>query len=150
MQFRSQNKNELSKGTVFTRKDDVRYPVQLFNITFQREFRVVESHPDLFRVKCLDSSCPWQLRAIRKSTHKKWEITIYWPIHSFLGDRNEVERINVTAKFIARQIMLHVAQSPNFEVKIFHSYFFDKYNVDIPYLKAWHGRKEVIEALYNN
>ena len=46
--------------------------------------------------------------------------------------------------------MLHVAQSPNFEVKFVRSHFFDKFNVDVPYPKAWRERNELIEAVYGN
>ena len=46
--------------------------------------------------------------------------------------------------------MLHVAQSPNFEVKFVRSYLFDKFNVNFPYLKAWRRRNEAIEAVYGN
>ena len=46
--------------------------------------------------------------------------------------------------------MLHVTQSPNFEVKFVRSYFLDKFNVDVPYLKQWRGRNEAIEVVYGN
>ena len=45
---------------------------------------------------------------------------------------------------------MHIVQRPNFEVKFVRSHLFDKFNVDVPYLKAQRGRNESIEAVYGN
>ncbi|KAL0415569.1 UNVERIFIED_CONTAM: hypothetical protein Slati_3388800 [Sesamum latifolium] len=147
--FYDSNTGELYLGMVFKSKDHLKASVQDFSVRHaRREYKVVESHPKLWKVCCkcdVETGCNWMLRGIFKSNMGLFKITRYARSHTCLMNEISVDHGNLGKSMIATHLLGMVRQDPSYEIKNVRQTIKDKFGFEIPYHKAWQALKAARE-----
>lgn len=138
----------------FESKQQLVRAIRMWSINQNREFKVVESKRDTWVAKCKSSfdgtsttECDWSVRALRKKTHKLWQISRWVSDHACLGTLSGNNSTSLTSSVIARHIVRSVKDDPEFKVKNIISAIKKDWKIDITYKKAWYARQKVIELV---
>ncbi|CAI9106056.1 OLC1v1005114C1 [Oldenlandia corymbosa var. corymbosa] len=94
-------------------------------------------------------SCRWKVRASLRD-HGLWEIVKWVPEHNCMNVTEENNNRNVSATLIAHLIRHKVELDPDYEVKLLQEEVKDRMHVDVPYHRAWEGRRKAIDFVYGD
>ncbi|CAI9117491.1 OLC1v1018891C1 [Oldenlandia corymbosa var. corymbosa] len=145
-------------GTCFKNKKEVKNGVAAWNIEQKREFYVKESDGSTWSIWCksLKEStpkgyvpCRWKVRASLRD-HGLWEIVKWVPEHNCMNVTEDNNNRNVSATLIAHLIRHKVELDPDYEVKLVQEEVKDRMHVDVPYHRAWEGRRKAIDLVYDD
>ncbi|CAI9094571.1 OLC1v1030331C1 [Oldenlandia corymbosa var. corymbosa] len=145
-------------GTCFKNKEEAKNGIAVWNIEQKREFYVKESDSSTWYIWCksLKEStpkgyvpCRWKVRASLRD-HGLWEIVKWVPEHNCMNVTEENNNRNVSATLIAHLIRHKVELDPDYEVKLVQEEVKDRMHVDVPYHRAWEGRRKAIDLVYGD
>ncbi|CAI9094809.1 OLC1v1030608C1 [Oldenlandia corymbosa var. corymbosa] len=145
-------------GTCFKNKEEAKNGIAAWNIEQKREFYVKESDGSTWSIWCksLKEStpkgyvpCRWKVRASLRD-HGLWEIVKWVPEHNCMNVTEDNNNRNVCATLIAHLIRHKVELDPDYEVKLVQEEVKDRMHVDVPYHRAWEGRRKAIDLIYGD
>ncbi|XP_073036545.1 uncharacterized protein [Primulina eburnea] len=151
--FYNPEKGELHKNMVFRSKKELIAAVKDFSVRcVRREYRVVESTPTLWKVRCKNRSssmdCGWGLRACLKANLGYFKITKYGDRHTCVSSHVGIDHKNLDKNMIASNLIGIVHCDPSCEIKFVQQLIKDKYGYEISYAKAWYSLKRAVENVY--
>ncbi|CAI9095615.1 OLC1v1031604C1 [Oldenlandia corymbosa var. corymbosa] len=82
--------------------------------------------------------------------HGLWEIVKWVPEHNCMNVTEENNNRNVSAMLIAHLIKHKVELDSDYEVKLVQEEVKDRMHVDVPYHRAWEGRRKAIDLVYGD
>ncbi|CAI9115502.1 OLC1v1016415C1 [Oldenlandia corymbosa var. corymbosa] len=145
-------------GTCFKNKEEAKNGTAAWNIEQKREFYVKESDGSTWYILCksLKEStpkgyvpCRWKVRASLRD-HGLWEIVKWVPEHNCMNVTEENNNRNVSATLIAHLIRHKVELDPDYEVKLVQEEVKDRMHVNVPYHRAWEGRRKATDLVYGD
>ncbi|CAI9106182.1 OLC1v1005262C1 [Oldenlandia corymbosa var. corymbosa] len=145
-------------GTCFKNKEEAKNGIAAWNIEQKREFYVKESDGSTWYIWCksLKEStpkgyvpCRWKVRASLRD-HGLWEIVKWVPEHNCMNVTEENNNRNVSAMLIAHLIRHKVELDPDYEVNLVQEEVKDRMHADVPYHRAWKGRRKAIDLVYGD
>ncbi|CAI9090019.1 OLC1v1024702C1 [Oldenlandia corymbosa var. corymbosa] len=145
-------------GTCFKNKEEAKNGIAAWNIEQKREFYVKESDGSTWSIWCksLKEStpkgyvpCRWKVRASLRD-HGLWEIVKWVPEHNCMNVTEDNNNRNVSATLIAHLIRHKVELDPDYEVNLVQEEVKDRMHVDVPYHRAWEGRRKAIDLVYGD
>ncbi|CAI9112645.1 OLC1v1013118C1 [Oldenlandia corymbosa var. corymbosa] len=147
-----------SQGACFKNKEEAKNGIAAWNIEQKREFYVKKSDDSTWSIWCksLKEStpkgyvpCRWKVRASLRD-HDLWEIVKWVPEHNCMNVTEENNNWNLSATLIAHLIRHKVELDPDYEVKLVQEEVKDRMHVDVPYHRAWEGRRKAIDLVYGD
>ncbi|CAI9090724.1 OLC1v1025551C1 [Oldenlandia corymbosa var. corymbosa] len=93
--------------------------------------------------------CRWKVRASLRD-HGLWEIVKWVPEHNCMNVTEENNNRNVSVTLITHLIRHKVELDPDYEVKLVQEEVKDRMHVDVPYHRAWEGRRKAIDLVYGD
>ncbi|CAI9114878.1 OLC1v1015694C1 [Oldenlandia corymbosa var. corymbosa] len=145
-------------GVCFKSQSEAKHAVKLWNIHHKREYTVVASSPRTWAVRCRtfnvesedgEPSCEWKMRVSLKA-HGLHEIVRWHDAHNCMTPVNDNDNRCVDASLIARLIRRKVEDNVDYTVASAQKDVKTLLKVDVPYKRAWHGRRKAIEAVYGD
>ncbi|XP_071912364.1 uncharacterized protein [Coffea arabica] len=160
----SEENNNIRLHMRFESKQQLSRAVRMWSINHNREFRVIESKSNTWFAKCKSSieripststapsypPCDWCVRAVKKKTHRIWQITKWVNDHNYLGDMIRNNNTSLTASVISRNILRSIEDDPGLKVKNILSFVKKNLKVDVSYKKAWYARRKAIELVFGS
>ncbi|GKC34486.1 hypothetical protein Tco_1046870, partial [Tanacetum coccineum] len=92
----------------------------------------------------------WYVRALKKQTHKMWEITRWVNTHNCMGAYSSKYKTNLTSTIIASHILHSRENDPSYPVKSIQVDIKNYLNADVSYKNAWYGKKKAMKILYGD
>ncbi|CAI9099408.1 OLC1v1036225C1 [Oldenlandia corymbosa var. corymbosa] len=145
-------------GTCFKNKEEAKNGIAAWNIEQKREFYVKESDGSTWSIWCKSlkestpkgyDPCRWKVRASLRD-HGLWEIVKWVPEHNCMNVTEDNNNRNVSATLIAHLIRHKVELDPDYEVKVVQEEVKDRMHFDVPYHRAWEGRRKAIDLVYGD
>ncbi|CAI9099132.1 OLC1v1035903C1 [Oldenlandia corymbosa var. corymbosa] len=145
-------------GVCFKSQSEAKHAVELLNIHHKREYTVAASSPKTWAVRCrtlnVESEdgkppCEWKVRVSLKD-HGLHEIVRWHDAHNCMTPVNDNDNRCVDASLIARLIRRKVEDNVDYTVALAQKDVKTLLKVDVPYKRAWHGRRKAIEAVYGD
>ncbi|CAI9104309.1 OLC1v1002952C1 [Oldenlandia corymbosa var. corymbosa] len=93
--------------------------------------------------------CKWRIR-VSLGKHGLHQIVKWLFAHTCMRVVNDNDNRCADSVFIARIIMRKVANNMNYTVKSVQKDVKELVKVDVPYKRAWNGRRKAIEAVYGD
>ncbi|CAI9108489.1 OLC1v1008087C1 [Oldenlandia corymbosa var. corymbosa] len=155
---RSKTNSPQRIGTYIVHVEEAKNGIAAWNIEQKREFYVKESDGSTWSIWCksLKEStpkgyvpCRWKVRASLRD-HGLWEIVKWVPEHNCMNVTEDNNNRNVSATLIAHLIRHKVELDPDYEVKLVQEEVKDRMHVDVPYHRAWEGRRKAIDLVYGD
>ncbi|CAI9109048.1 OLC1v1008785C1 [Oldenlandia corymbosa var. corymbosa] len=146
--------NSLPRRHVYKAK----HAVKLWNIHHKREYTVTASSPRTWAMGCRtfnvesedgEPPCEWKMRVSLKA-HGLHEIVRWHDAHNCMTPVNDNDNRCVDASLIARLIRRKVEDNVDYTVASAQKDMKTLLKVDVPYKRAWHGRRKAIEAVYGD
>ncbi|CAI9118957.1 OLC1v1020591C1 [Oldenlandia corymbosa var. corymbosa] len=143
---------------IYRSREEAKNGIAAWNIEQKREFYVKESDGSTWSIWCksLKEStpkgyvpCRWKVRASLRD-HGLWEIVKWVPEHNCMNVTEDNNNRNVSATLIAHLIRHKVELDPDYEVKLVQEEVKDRMHVDVPYHRAWEGRRKAIDLVYGD
>ncbi|KAE8778553.1 hypothetical protein D1007_48573 [Hordeum vulgare] len=131
----------IAEGVVFPSAVDCRNAVASFSIKSETEFLTLKSDPTRFTVKCAYESCKWRLHAslMRNSTLFR---------HT-CPSVNRSQRLRAAKRrWIADASMSWIRANPGIGPKEIQTRLLEKYGVEVPYDRFYHGKEIALDKLY--
>ncbi|CAI9115344.1 OLC1v1016228C1 [Oldenlandia corymbosa var. corymbosa] len=152
--------NEERDCNLFARRHvyKAKHAVKLWNIHHKREYTVAASSPRTWAVRCRtfnvesedgEPPCEWKMRVSLKA-HGLHEIVRWHDAHNCMTPVNDNDNRCVDASLIARLIKRKVEDNVDYTVASAQKDVKTLLKVDVPYKRAWHGRRKAIEAVYGD
>ncbi|XP_022155970.1 uncharacterized protein LOC111022954 [Momordica charantia] len=144
----SSGTNDVKEGKVFDTKKELSLRKHLVAMPLNFQFKVKKSTPELYILRCVDSSCTWRLRAIKLMDCNLFKIKKYYSIHTCNGEvlkqdhrqaKNWVVRHLVQAKF--------TDVSCTYRPKDIIQDMRKEYGVNLSYDKAWQSTEEALRLI---
>ncbi|CAI9094944.1 OLC1v1030782C1 [Oldenlandia corymbosa var. corymbosa] len=145
-------------GVCFKSQSEAKHAVKLWNIHHKREYTVAASSPRTWAVRCRtfnvesedgEPPCEWKMRVSLKA-HGLHEIVRWHDAHNCMTPVNGNDNRCVDASLIARLIRRKVEDNVDYTVASAQKDVKTLLKVDVPYKRAWHGRRKAIEAVYGD
>ncbi|CAI9117696.1 OLC1v1019147C1 [Oldenlandia corymbosa var. corymbosa] len=145
-------------GVCFKSQSEAKHAVKLWNIHHKREYTVAASSPRTWAVRCRtfnvesedgEPPCEWKMRVSLKA-HGLHEIVRWHDAHNCMTPVNDNDNRCVDASLIARLIRRKVEDNVDYTVASAQKDVKTLLKVDVPYKRAWHGRRKAIEAVYGD
>ncbi|CAI9106873.1 OLC1v1006112C1 [Oldenlandia corymbosa var. corymbosa] len=145
-------------GVCFKSQSEAKHAVKLWNIHHKREYTVAASSPRTWAVWCRtfnvesengEPPCEWKMRVSLKA-HGLHEIVRWHDAHNCMTPVNDNDNRCVDASLIARLIRRKVEDNVDSTVASAQKDVKTLLKVDVPYKRAWHGRRKAIEAVYGD
>ncbi|CAI9099164.1 OLC1v1035945C1 [Oldenlandia corymbosa var. corymbosa] len=145
-------------GVCFKSQSEAKHAMKLWNIHHKREYTVAASSATTWAVRCRtinveseDGEPPYE-RKMRVSlkAHGLHEIVRWHDAHNCMAPVNNNDNQCVDASLIARLIRRKVEDNVNYTVALVQKDVKTLLKVDVPYKRAWHGRRKAIEAVYGD
>ncbi|XP_027070891.1 uncharacterized protein [Coffea arabica] len=151
LKFWNEHAKELQLGHLFHTKEHVKRAVKLWSIKKNREYKVRESTPTTWYVRCKarnsTPSCNWQLRATLRSSHKLWMIVTLADEHTCVRPCNGSDHRHLSEDIIAEYIIPHVINDPFFKVKKIQTMVKKELHCNVSYKKAWSARRRAMNII---
>ncbi|XP_071933661.1 uncharacterized protein [Coffea arabica] len=145
---------ELELGQLFETKDHVKRAVKLWSIKENMEFKVRESTPTTWYVRCRARtsvpSCNWQLRTTLRKSHKMWMIVTLAEKHTCVRVCGNNDHRQLSGDIIVEHIIPHIMNGPVYRIKEIQTSVKKEFHVDISYKKTWYGRRRAIDIVYGD
>ncbi|CAI9109277.1 OLC1v1009069C1 [Oldenlandia corymbosa var. corymbosa] len=145
-------------GVCFKSQSEAKHVVKLWNIHHKREYTVAASSPRTWAVRCRtfnvesedgEPPCEWKMRVSLKA-HGLHEIVRWHDAHNCMTPVNDNDNRCVDASLIARLIRRKVEDNVDYTVASTQKDVKTLLKVDVPYKRAWQGRRKAIEAVYGD
>lgn len=150
----NERSKELRLEQLFDSKEDVQRAVKLWSIKELREYKVRESTPTTWYVRCKARNstppCNWQLRATLRSSHNMWMIVTLADEHTCVRVSNRNDHRQLSGDIIAEHIIPHIINGPLFKVKEIQTSVKQEFHCDVSYKKAWYARRRAIDIVYGD
>ena len=145
-----QRNEELRKGLRFIDKAELQTAVKQYSVERHHEFKVIESNPNLWHVKCKskDSGCQWMLRGIKR--HNFFEISRYTGPHTCLSAMMSQDHSGLDSTLIANEIRDLVKEIPTIAIAGLGAVIKNKYNYTPSYRKLWDAKQKAIAMLFGD
>ncbi|XP_023763670.1 uncharacterized protein LOC111912174 [Lactuca sativa] len=141
---------ELGKDS-FKDKEELIRAIKLYSIRTHKQFEVVETRPTLWTIRCklhLQSSCKWQVRAIKRKQSEYFEITKYTGPHTCLHDNISQDHPNLDGNLIAQETKHLIKEQPSISIPTLRAEIVDKLGYIPSYKKVWTGKQKAIEQVF--
>nr|XP_027079467.1 uncharacterized protein LOC113702445 [Coffea arabica] len=128
--------------------------MKLWSIKENREFKVRESMPTTWYVRCRARNsvppCHWQLRATLRSSHNMWMIVTLADAHTCIRVCYNNDHRGLSSDIIAEHIIPHIMNGPVYKIKEIQASVKQEFHCDVSYKKAWYVRRRAIDILYGD
>ncbi|XP_071938294.1 uncharacterized protein [Coffea arabica] len=150
----NEHTKDLELGQLFETKEHVKRAVKLWSIKENREFKVRESTPTTWYVRCRARNsvppCNWQLRATLRSSHNMWMIVTLADAHTCIRVCFNNDHRGLSSDIIAEHIIPHIMNGPVYKIKEIQASVKQEFHCDVSYKKAWYARRRAIDILYGD
>ncbi|XP_018448738.2 uncharacterized protein LOC108820271 [Raphanus sativus] len=132
---------QLEVGMMFTNRDAFKHHIAMFAIANKFSYRSAKSDPTMMVLKCVSSSCPWRLYAIRLKESEIFEVRKLVKVHTCSIEERGGYQSQATAAVIGELMKTKFAGNgigpkPS-EIKRMMR---GDHDVSISYWKAWKSR----------
>ncbi|XP_065869154.1 uncharacterized protein [Euphorbia lathyris] len=143
--------SELSKGLIFSSKDDVQHAVKKYSINNNVSYCVVESKPSLWVIRCIqmDDGCSWRLRAMKKRSIGYWMISRYVGPHTCASVLSRDNK-HLDSNMIFGYILEMVGKDPKLKIDVIIQKIKERFEFEISYKKAWIAKEKAMEKVFGN
>ncbi|XP_076912229.1 uncharacterized protein LOC143570470 [Bidens hawaiensis] len=152
---RSETKNDFIRelgNDSFNDKEEFIKAVKLYNIKTHKHFEVVESHSDIWSVKCKlhKQGCKWKLRACKPKRSGSFDITKYTGPHTCLHSNITQDHPHLDASLIAQEIQHLIKEQPSISISALSAEVVNNIGYTPSYKKVWVAKQKAIEHVFGD
>nr|CAE05627.1 OSJNBb0061C13.9 [Oryza sativa Japonica Group]CAH67327.1 OSIGBa0102I15.7 [Oryza sativa] len=141
--------NEVIRGAIYSRAEDMKEAVKHFAVSLHREFWVAKSNRSQYEVRCVKEKdgCPWRVHAYKGKWKDYWTVSVVTKHTCFLPGVQKYHR-NITCAFVASEMYAHVIDNLTYEPRSIIRHIEETYKYTISYAKAWRAKQKIIEMRF--
>ena len=139
--------NEIVEGATYPNIEAIKDAVKLWDVSLNREFRVVKSGRKEYEVKCVNDGCPWRVYAFKGKWKSNWKCSIVTEHTCLISEVKQSHR-NISSDFVAKQMYGLIMDNLNYDPKMIVRHIEQTYQYIISYLNAWRAKQKVFEMRF--
>ncbi|KAM0852447.1 hypothetical protein ACQ4PT_051757 [Festuca glaucescens] len=138
---------KLTTGTIFESMRDCRNALTTYCILTQNDFVIVKSEPTRFTVKCPYERCRWRMHASTMVRSTVVQIKKNPNVHTCPLKGGKAKTKLAKTRWVADAVMDWLRENPSLGPTSLKDKIFEKYQINIPYMRMFYGKEMALDRI---